>query len=133
MEPGQLLLGAALCDSHLWPEFQILKLTVNMRVERLIAAGRDASEQTSFSDFLLIVGEGKAGDSLQIPSSMLEPGADCRNLINWVYGDLQSDASLRTPECLIQKAILTPKNDGRRTTSTQTTWWFVARRAWAVC
>eukprot|EP00798_Chlamydomonas_sp_ICE-L_P013334 gene13334-19173_t len=98
------IVGAALCNSPLWNHFTLLQLTENMRVQRLLAQGRDATAQAQFLSLLLEIGEGRIGNPMQVPADILLPGTDPRGLVNWVYGDL------RNPAEHIHKAILTPKN-----------------------
>ncbi len=50
---------AALNASHLWQHFEIFRLTKNMRVQRLLEQGQDASKPLAFCQFLLDIGEGK--------------------------------------------------------------------------
>ena len=105
------ILNASLPNSHIWPDFNIYKLTINMRVQRLLALGRDPTSQQQWADYLLRVGEGLEGDPMCIPAAQLAPTSDPRDLIRWVFGDLAGDATTRLPEVLIGKAIMTPKND----------------------
>eukprot|EP00798_Chlamydomonas_sp_ICE-L_P011274 gene11274-18906_t len=98
------IVGAALCNSPLWNHFTLLQLTENMRVQRLLAQGRDATAQAHFSSLLLDIGEGRIGNPMQVPADILLPGTDPRGLVDWVYSDL------RNPAEYIHKAILTPKN-----------------------
>ena len=51
------IVRASFNRSHLWKHIQILKLTVNIRIERL--AGQDRQKAKEFAEFLLRIGEGK--------------------------------------------------------------------------
>jgi hypothetical protein len=55
------IVAAALCRSELWQHFTVLRLTRNMRVERLRGQDEAAAEHlASFANFMLAVGEGRA-------------------------------------------------------------------------
>eukprot|EP00798_Chlamydomonas_sp_ICE-L_P017936 gene17936-24338_t len=82
-----------------------------MRVQILLAEGRDVHEQSAFASLLLEVGEGRTGDPMKVPEHMLAPSSDPKDLIDWIFGDLVQDPSASSPDRLIHRAILTPKND----------------------
>ncbi|XP_012853843.1 PREDICTED: uncharacterized protein LOC105973366 [Erythranthe guttata] len=101
------MIGASLVTSTLWRGITRLQLRKNVR----------AKEDPEFSEFLLRIGNGVEpfifDENVQIPASMLIPfldlhaSLDC--LIRHVYPDL--DYFLTHPLCLINRAILTSKND----------------------
>lgn len=108
------IVAAALCRSTLWPSFRLLRLSQNMRVERLRGQDDAAAEQlASFTNFLLEVGEGlpRHPDTsyVQVPDRLLAPTADPKGLITAVFGDLaryQGDG-----QDLVDRGILTPLNE----------------------
>jgi ATP-dependent DNA helicase PIF1 len=51
------IINACLNQSNLWSSFNVLKLTINMRVKQL--CGQNAETEAKFIDYLLSVGEGK--------------------------------------------------------------------------
>lgn len=100
--------GASLVSSTLWGYITKLKLVSNVR----------AKEDGPFGEFLLRIGEGREPnifeDNVRIPSSMLIPFVDMTTsldcLIKFVYPSFDN---FSTDSCaLVNRAILTPKNDG---------------------
>jgi len=97
----------------MWRALKKRKLTINMRVATLIAAGHDAQAQQDWSDFLISVGEnsfGPEGAKFVVPEDMLHKSNDPRDLVHDVFGDIKNDPACRTPEHLQKRAILTSKN-----------------------
>lgn len=101
------MIDASLVSSTLWRNITKLKLVSNMR----------AKEDGLFIEYLLRIGEGWEPnvfeDSVRLPPSMLIPFVDTisslDSLIKFVYpslGNFSMDSSV-----LINRAILTPKND----------------------
>jgi ATP-dependent DNA helicase PIF1 len=108
------IVNACIKRSPLWQHVHVLPLTINMRVQRLLALGgtdAEAMAQQQFATDLLSIGEGTAVNPLLIPSNMHVPGDDPFDLIRSVYGDLSMDPATILPEALISRCILTPKND----------------------
>jgi len=109
------VVAASLPESYLWQQLTRMRLTTNMRVQRLLQEGRDAEEQQAFADLLLAVGEGRAGEPFPIPAAMRAPTRDPKDLISSIFGDLggsgaAADAA-RSRERLIPRALLTPRNE----------------------
>ena len=50
------IVNASFNHSYLWTTVKILKLTINMRIQRL--TGSDQKEAKDFADFLIRIGEG---------------------------------------------------------------------------
>ena len=107
------IVNASLSKSVLWGHFTVLRLKINMRVQRL--QGLNATEQRLFAEFLLKVGDGEVPvapgteDLIQIPAEMLAVTQDAQGLITEIFGDLRlydGDHS-RLVEC----AILAPRNE----------------------
>lgn len=108
------IVNATVKRSTLWHLFKVMQLRINMRVQRLLAAGatpQEVSAQQEFADVLLSIGQGEVAQPFPIPDSMLIPGDKPHDLINAIFGDLATDANAREAANLISKAILTPKND----------------------
>lgn len=90
---------------------QVMELKVNMRVKRM--EGSDPAAATRLQQFaadLLNIGDGKAGAPYLIPPNMCLGGSQRYDLIRDIYGDFSVEAN-RSPERLIERCILTPKND----------------------
>ena len=110
------IVNAAVKRCNLWHSVWVMGFTENMRVARLLATlGQErAAEQQQFADYLLSVGERRdlgPAEHLRLPDNMVVPGERTADLIRDVYGDLRGgDDSLRTPETLISRCILSPKN-----------------------
>lgn len=77
---GQIV-DASLKRSTIWRRVKVLKLSINMRVQRMLAAdAAAAAKQQDFADYLLRVGEGREqtypllGDSMiRLPESLCCP------------------------------------------------------------
>ncbi|KAL3827986.1 hypothetical protein ACJIZ3_022998 [Penstemon smallii] len=101
------LVGASIVSSFIWPKVTRLKLTENMR----------AKEDPEFMEFLLNVGNGRLpflfDNNIRIPQNMLIPFTDVQTsldaLIQTVYPCFSD--FLMDPHSLVNRAILTPKND----------------------
>jgi len=105
-----MVVSACVRESHLWQHIKVMPLTINMRVQRLLAEGHDAQKQQGFADLLLQVGEGRAGNPMPVPQGMCAPTQDPQHLINTIFGDL-SDLNNATAQHMTSRAILTPRND----------------------
>nr|XP_012152725.1 PREDICTED: ATP-dependent DNA helicase PIF1-like [Megachile rotundata] len=85
-------------SSNLWPEFHLLRLTQNLRVE---------PGESDFANYLLRIGDGSANvadtDITSIPDNILFHGS-IQDLINWVY---ESNLAEPNPD----NALLCPRND----------------------
>lgn len=87
-------MDACLNKSVLWNSIRVFKLTINMRVQKLI--GQDKEKASDFCEFLLRVGEGREPtfiddnnecNNILIPESMLLDESE-NNLIKTVYPDI---------------------------------------------
>ncbi|KAL3831157.1 hypothetical protein ACJIZ3_019959 [Penstemon smallii] len=101
------MMEASFVSSNLWNNVIRLRLHENMR----------AREDPLFTTFLLEVGNGEVpylfGDNIQLPSYMIIPFVDVNTsldeLINCVYPSF--DKFLTDPFSMVNRAILTPKNE----------------------
>ena len=100
-------MNASLVMSYLWPKMEKLRLTRNMR----------AQLDTTFSDFLLRVGDGDENstneDMINIPDHMLvqyKHGDDPEKcMINTIFPSLREHAN--SSKYIKERAILTTKNE----------------------
>ena len=117
----QQIVNAAIINSSLWSNVQILTLTTNMRLKSPGPNKEAAKELETFSKWILDIGEGKVpafskqGESeatwIKIPEDLIlrTDGDKIACIVNSVYNDLTEkymDASY-----LRERAILTPTND----------------------
>ena len=117
----QQIVNAAIINSSLWSNVQILTLTTNMRLKSPGLNKEAAKELEMFSKWILDIGEGKVpafskqGESeatwIKIPEDLIlrTDGDKIACIVNSVYNDLTEkymDASY-----LRERAILTPTND----------------------
>ncbi|KAL3848720.1 hypothetical protein ACJIZ3_010602 [Penstemon smallii] len=101
------MIAASIVSSKIWQNVTRICLTKNMR----------AREDPEFISFLLSLGNGQIpfifDDNIRIPSSMLIPFVDAATslnaLIQYVYPSM--DVFLTDPYSMVDRAILTPKND----------------------
>jgi len=120
-EQGSDVIAATLNQSRvIWPHVKVLRLTTNMRVERLSLDMDQAAAcgLQLFADFLKRIGDGAEPvnlelvlDYIKIPLRYRCSGIDLTALIEDVYGGLQQ--CLTAPErnrFITQQAILTPLN-----------------------
>jgi hypothetical protein len=100
------ILNAAVTRSPLWPRFQKLSLTTNMRVLMGVAS----SEQVRFADFLLRVGDGVADVDAEgkVDIPLGQRAAELDSLIRSVYDDIENN--IGNIEYFASRAILTPRN-----------------------
>jgi hypothetical protein len=94
--PEQLV-QLSLKGSELWKEFQVFKLTLNMR------AGPD---QLKFAEEILAIGEGRADDAegkVKLPEECIVEG----DLVKEIFGTRITDKDIRS---LLNRAILAPTN-----------------------
>ena len=111
------IVAATMTSSDLWPRARVHYLTVNMRVHRLIQQNADpqtTARLTQHANWLLQTGKGQAAPGhgvIRVPDHMLCPTTNMHDLVREIFGDLQNDAAMRTPEELLQKAILAPKHE----------------------
>ncbi|GMF22321.1 unnamed protein product [Phytophthora lilii] len=127
-------IDACLKSSELWPLFQKLQLTENMRV-RSAGSSESAAEMAAFSDYLFKVGEGRhevdselGSDYIKIPRDMLidnpvvdpeddeeediRPGAiprGMKRIIEEMYVDI-NNPEVATDEYFASRTILTTTN-----------------------
>ncbi|KAK9065016.1 hypothetical protein SSX86_016399 [Deinandra increscens subsp. villosa] len=114
------VIASSLPKSYLWPYFQIIKLTQNMRLLRHGISDTERDSIARFSQWLLDVGDGKVGSTLantaldsreiEIPQEHLIRSDDdpLLHLIQFIY----DEATLNAPTALnlSDKAIVCPKN-----------------------
>ena len=106
------IVNSCLKRSYIWGKLRTLQLHINMRVQRLLSEGHDASELQRFSETLLGVGEDAAGtQTFCIPESMCAPTEHPRDLIGRIFGNLSTDPSAATASHLTSRALLTPCNE----------------------
>ncbi|KAL3839225.1 hypothetical protein ACJIZ3_023816 [Penstemon smallii] len=103
----EAMIGASLVSSPLWKSICRLHLHENMR----------AKEDPSFTDFILRVGNGQIpylyGDTIRIPSQMVIPFTNINESLNRLIDNVYPcfDTFITDPRSLVNRAILTPKND----------------------
>lgn len=112
----QDIANSVINSSYLWSFCEVLTLTKNMRLNDQSSKCTTA-ELKSFSEWLLKVGDGLAGDTtdgeaeIQIPEQMLiknsENGLD--DLIDFVYPDMLSN--MNSPGFFKERSILAPTLD----------------------
>ncbi|KAG2194274.1 hypothetical protein INT47_009684 [Mucor saturninus] len=95
-----------------WRHVKTLKLRRNMRIAQANTP-EDAMQLKNFAAFLLQVGSGVVpttggSDTVPIPPTMLIPGRNITHLASAVFPNLSPDSA--TPQFLMGRAILTPKN-----------------------
>jgi hypothetical protein len=112
-------------NSPLYRHFKRCSLTVNMRVQRLLAAGdvQQAAAANKFSNFLLDLGNGKrpikfGKDWVEMPESMVLQSNDIMDLVKRVYPNLASHAR-GDGSWLSRRAILAARNADVRATNSQ--------------
>jgi hypothetical protein len=105
------VLDATIMRSPLWQpsNWKLHHLQVNMRVQRLLAQGLDASEQAGFANWLLRVGDGVDGPLLSLRSDIIHPSTELPDLIDSVYGSFDNPTN-RLPSHLKDRCIVSPKN-----------------------
>ena len=104
------IIDSVLSSSRLWRDFEIHKLTENMRCASADEATRE------FVQWLLALGEGKlqkityndCTDNITIPKQFLIPGDDLTALIATIYPDVQR--SNGDAKYFVNRAILAPTN-----------------------
>ena len=104
------VVAACLKWSSLWQDIRKLRLTINMRVARMLAQGADAAEQQQWSEHLLAVGEGRTTSPMRVAEHLCSASQEVSDLVRAIFGDLGSEEH-RTPENLTNRGILTPKNE----------------------
>jgi ATP-dependent DNA helicase PIF1 len=127
---GQVVNASLRRSRKVWPHVRVLPLHENMRVQRLIAEGQDATKQRDWALWLQRIGEGleevfpEAGvDMIRVPEDLVckkmgaEPGQqeyteDIADLIEDVYGGMggMRDQPTELRKFLLERAILTTCN-----------------------
>ena len=104
------ILDATLLRSTMWRpcNWKIHHLSINMRVERLLQQGRDASPLRAFAAWLLRLGNGTDGINVNLPPDMVLPSSDPADLIDAIYGDLSFPPN-RTRQHLQGRCIVSTK------------------------
>ena len=107
------IVGSCLRRSILWTHVKLIKLKINMRLQRA-ENQPDAAEQKEFAEWLLKVGEGRIptirgleNNIIRLPNDIILPSQNINDLINFVYSNLATNFN---PQYLVKRAILTPKN-----------------------
>nr|XP_009766356.1 PREDICTED: ATP-dependent DNA helicase PIF1-like [Nicotiana sylvestris] len=109
----QEIVKATLNSSYLWPHYQLLKLTTNMRLQEN-RAGADLDDLKQFSDWILAIGDGKIGCSIdgiekvEIPDDLIIHNCDdpISGMLESTYSDfLRHFTDIKY---LQEKAILAP-------------------------
>jgi ATP-dependent DNA helicase PIF1 len=115
------IVGSCLRRSILWTHVKLIKLKINMRLQRA-ENQPDAAEQKEFADWLLEVGEGRIptirgleNNIIRLPNDIILPSQNINDLINFVYSNLTTNFN---PQYLVKRAILTPKNIDVHTVNT---------------
>ncbi|XP_076957793.1 uncharacterized protein LOC143633361 [Bidens hawaiensis] len=115
------IMASSLPRSHLWPHFNVYRLTENIRLHKPNLTVQQRDLISSFSSWLVAVGDGNVGTpdptdpeftkKVRILSQYLIPNKESAlmDLINFIY----DDQTLQNPsaETLSSKAIVCPKNE----------------------
>lgn len=116
------IVGSCLRRSILWTHVKLIKLKINMRLQRA-ENQPDAAEQKEFADWLLEVGEGRIptirgleNNIIRLPNDIILPSQNINDLINFVYSNLTTNYF--NPQYLVKRAILTSKNIDVHTVNT---------------
>jgi hypothetical protein len=109
------IVNSIIKKSHLWNNFEIMKLTKNMRVENNIPAG-DIETRTrllQYSNYLLQIGEGSTdyvkGNTLKVPSDMCLSTSE--EVIDFVYDNFQDNIDNENGTYFSSRALLTTMNE----------------------
>lgn len=112
---------AGICEqlisrSYLWETFKTLRLIQNERVNRL-TNGLDENnrkECREFADWLLQIGDGTAGEIINIPKKyVFNPRSTIKDFLQWVYPELGQQVDpelLRQQPPIHERGILCPLN-----------------------
>ncbi|XP_059289718.1 uncharacterized protein LOC132043247 isoform X6 [Lycium ferocissimum] len=109
----QEIVNATLNSSDLWPQCQVLKLTKNMRLQGSLS-GADLDDLKQFSDWILAIGDGKIGcsidgiEKIEIPDDLLIH--NCDDPISGIVESTYSDYLIHSTDIkyLQERAILAP-------------------------
>ncbi|XP_019086301.1 PREDICTED: uncharacterized protein LOC109126869 [Camelina sativa] len=107
---------ASINSSLLWDSCRVLQLTQNMRLCRAVNS-QDADAISTFSKWLLDIGDGKINDpnnrevEIEIPADLLIMGCDdpVQAIVIKIYGN--SFARRTAAKIVCERAILSPRND----------------------
>nr|GEU35617.1 uncharacterized protein [Tanacetum cinerariifolium] len=108
---------AALNSSYLWNHCEVLRLTVNMRLQGGAGYSRDVNEIKDFADWILNIGDGKLGGPndgeaiIDIPDDLLikDSHDPVGSLVQSVYPSILDN--LNDPTYFQERAILAPTHD----------------------
>jgi ATP-dependent DNA helicase PIF1 len=94
--------NAALQSHPLWSVFRVLRMTRNMRVERLLRAGEvdEARRARGFADWLLRVGDGLM-ERVIVPPNLLMPFDSPMAFVDRVFPDLAAAGQIGTDACIL--------------------------------
>ncbi|XP_074277594.1 uncharacterized protein LOC141601230 [Silene latifolia] len=113
----QDVVGASISSSPLWNDCKVLKLTKNMRLQ-VGSSNSNVDEITEFSEWLLKVGDGLAGDpnndgevNLEMSSEVLinEATNPIASIVDSICPSLKEN--LGNPNYLQERAILSPTHE----------------------
>ncbi|XP_028301369.1 uncharacterized protein LOC114462606 [Gouania willdenowi] len=106
------IIGRCCKSSYLWKNVETLSLTINMRISQ---ATEHQQAQEDFAKFLLDLGEAKIpivpeeGEfAIKLNDTLTIPGDNLKDIVNWVYEDMQ--ANISCPTWLCERVILCPTN-----------------------
>nr|XP_043615840.1 uncharacterized protein LOC122587742 [Erigeron canadensis] len=111
-----MIVNASLNSSYIWHHYQVLKLTVNMRL-KVGTQKTDLQEVQEFAEWILKVGDGVLGADndgeaeIEIPKDLLitDSNDPLQSLINFTYPNMLN--SLQDPMFFQQRTILAPTHD----------------------
>ena len=103
------VVSACLNRSPLWRCIKVMKLTINMRLQRL--SSQDSVEVSEFSDFLLRVGEGtephNEDDMVHINEEFIVRGETFAYLATTIYSDIKENYQNR--DYITSRIMICPK------------------------
>ncbi|GJS08334.1 hypothetical protein Tco_0365130 [Tanacetum coccineum] len=108
---------AALNSSYLWNDCEVLRLTVNMRLQEGVGCSRDVNEIKEFADWILNIGDGKLGGPndgeavIDIPDDLLikDSHDPVGELVQSVYPSFLDN--LNDATYFQERAILAPTHE----------------------
>ena len=105
------VVSACLNRSPLWRSAKVMKLTINMRLQRL--SSQDSFEVSEFYDFLLRVGEGtepqNEDNMVHINERFMVRGETLADLATTIYSEIKENYQNR--DDIISCIMMFPKND----------------------
>ena len=105
------VVSACLNRSPLWRCVKVMKLMINMRLQRL--PSQDSVEVSEFSDFLLRVGEGtephNEDNMIHVDEKFIVRGETFADLATTIYSDIKENYQNR--DYITSRIMMCPKND----------------------